>query len=259
MRIRVGFVLLLVLVGVAALAGGADGQNHGAATERVETATPVTASSPTATPETTNAADEELTHPQVHPVYGQATTVFTLTFTLRENAGHEGILATDYRAQLTPPQSAAACVDAQPATIDSGAAGEVREIALAPPAGGWCRGTHSVAIFLQRGPYCPPPQEGAPPTPCPEFATQDLETGSTAFTVGATGAPPPMVTVPKLKGLRPRAANRRLRRRHLRVHYTALSNLCAGIPPHGRIILQQPRAGARVPRGTRVLAQTSCG
>jgi beta-lactam-binding protein with PASTA domain len=68
-----------------------------------------------------------------------------------------------------------------------------------------------------------------------------------------------MVTVPKLKGLRPRAANRRLRRRHLRVHYTALSNLCAGIPPHGRIILQQPRAGARVPRGTRVLAQTSCG
>ena len=113
-----------------------------------------------------------------------------------------------------------------------------------------------MTVFLQRGPYCPKPVEGQPPTPCPEFATQELDTGSTSFTVGS-GAP--LVSVPNLRGLKPATADRRLKRRHLRVRYTALSNLCAGIPPHGRIILQEPAAGAKVPRGSRVLVQTSCG
>jgi beta-lactam-binding protein with PASTA domain len=98
--------------------------------------------------------------------------------------------------------------------------------------------------------------EGQQPIPCPEFATQELDTGSTSFTVGS-GAP--LVHVPNLRGLKPATADRRLKRRHLRVRYTALSNLCAGIPPHGRIIVQKPVAGTMVPRGSKVLVQTSCG
>jgi beta-lactam-binding protein with PASTA domain len=66
------------------------------------------------------------------------------------------------------------------------------------------------------------------------------------------------VRVPNLRRLRPRVANRSLMRLHLRVGYTALSNLCAGIPPNGRILLQEPEAGTLVPRGSKVLLQTSC-
>jgi beta-lactam-binding protein with PASTA domain len=43
------------------------------------------------------------------------------------------------------------------------------------------------------------------------------------------------------------------------VRYTVLSNLCVGIRPHGRIVMQRPDPGTRVPRGYRVLLQTSCG
>ena len=153
---------------------------------------------------------------------------------------------------MAPPGSRSSCTPAQPPAIDSGTAGALERIALMPPAGGWCDGTYLVTVFLQRGPYCPKPAEGQPPTACPEFATQELETGSTSFLVGS-GAPE--VSVPHLKGLRPAAADRRLRRRHLKVRYTALGNLCAGIPPHGRIILQKPAAGVRVPRGSTVLSR----
>lgn len=202
----------------------------------------------------------EGTDPHVRPAYGQASTVFTLTFTLRETPGHEGVMATDYQVAVAPPPGGGgSCAGSQPTMIDSGAAGELRTLALTPPSGGWCHGTYQVTVLLQQGPYCPPPQEGGQPVPCPEFATRDLETGSTVFTVGSAGQRPPMVTVPRLMGLKPRAANRRLRRRHLRVRYTALSNLCAGIPPHGRIIMQRPDASTLVPHGYRVLLQTSCG
>lgn len=200
------------------------------------------------------------TDPHVRPAYGQASSVFTLTFTLRKTPGHERVTEIDYLVAVASPSGGgASCAASQPAAIDSGAAGELRSVALTPPSGGWCRGIHQVSVILQRGPYCPPPHEGGQPVPCPEFATQDLDTGSTIFTVGPAEQRPPMVTVPSLEGLKPEAANRRLRRRHLRVRYTALSNPCAGIPPHGRIVMQRPKAGTRVPRGYRVLLQTSCG
>jgi hypothetical protein len=205
-------------------------------------------------------SESEGTDPQVSPAYGQASTVFNLTFTLRKTLGHEGVMATDYRVALAPPpHSGGSCAVSQPATVDSGAAGELRALALSPPPDGWCRGIYQVSILLQQGPYCPPPQEGRQPVPCPEFATRDLDTGSTDFTVGPAWQRPPMATVPSLVGLKPSAADRRLRRRHLRVRYTALSNLCAGVPPHGRIVMQRPDPGTRVPRGYRVLLQTSCG
>ena len=239
MGFRYGVALIFAVVAGAAMAAIAGGQE------------------PPAYPGTTTVPSNERTDPQVHPTSGSALTVFTLTFTLRDAPGHEGAMATEYRAQVTaPPGSRSSCMAAQPPAIDSGTAGATERIALPPPAGGWCRGTYLVTVFLQRGPYCPKPVEGQPPTACPEFATQELETGSTSFTVGS-GAPE--VSVPHLKGLRPAAADRRLRRRHLKVRYTALSNLCAGIPPHGRIILQKPAAGVRVPRGSTVLVQTSCG
>jgi PASTA domain len=236
MRLRRGFTLVLVptalvaMAAVAVLTSSAAGSESGG------------------------------TDPHVHPAYGQASTVFTLTFTLRETPGHEGVMATDYQVAVAPPPgSEGSCAASQPAMIDSGAAGELRALALPPPSGGWCPGAYQVNVLLQQGPYCPPPQEGGQPVPCPEFATRDSNTGSTVFTVGPAGQRPPMATVPRLRGLKPKTANRSLRRRHLRVRYTALGNLCAGIPPHGRIIMQQPDAGARVPRGYRVLLQTSCG
>ncbi len=40
-----------------------------------------------------------------------------------------------------------------------------------------------MTVFLERGPYCPPPTAGRPPTPCPEFATQELDVGDTHFTI----------------------------------------------------------------------------
>jgi hypothetical protein len=199
----------------------------------------------------------ERTYPQVHPTSGSRLTVFTLTFTLRAAPGHEGVMATEYQVQVTAPAgSGSSCIAPPPPAIDSGTAGALEQITLTPPAGGWCRGTYLVTVFLQRGPYCPPPTQGQQPIPCPEFATQELDAGSTSFTVGSSAH---MVSVPNLKGLKPTTANRRLKRRDLRVGYTALSNLCAGIPPHGRIIMQKPAAGTKVLRGSRVLVQTSCG
>ncbi len=65
--------------------------------------------------------------------------------------------------------------------------------------------------------------------------------------------------VPDVVGLKPPVADRLLEQHHFKVKYTALSNLCAGIPPHGHIIIQKPRAGKLVRRGSTVRLQTSCG
>jgi hypothetical protein len=238
MRVRHGIALILAVVAGGAMAAAV--------------------SSPQAAPATTSAPSSERTYPQINPTSGSGLTVFTLTFTLREAPGHEGVMATEYSVQVSAPAgTGSSCMPAQPPAVDSGTAGASERITLSPPARGWCTGTYGVTVFLQRGPYCPPPVEGQQPTPCPEFATQELDTGSTSFTVGL--GVPSLVSVPNLRGLKPAIADRRLKRRHLKVRYTALSNLCAGIPPHGRIILQEPAAGAKVPRGSRVLVQTSCG
>lgn len=258
MSFRYGVALILAVVVGAAMAAVAEGQDRGRGTAvGVATATPGTVSSLQGTPKKTSVPSNERTDPQMHPTSGSRLTVFTLTFTLRDAPGHEGVMAIEYRVQVTaPPGSGSSCMTAQPPAVDSGTAGELEQITLAPPSGGWCRGAYLVTVFLQRGPYCPTPVEGQQPIPCPQFATQELDTGSTSFTVGSSAS---LVSVPNLRGLKPATANRRLKRRHLRVRYTALSDLCAGIPPHGRIILQKPTAGAKVPRGSRVRVQTSCG
>ena len=258
MSLRHGSALILAVLAGAAMAAVAEGLDQGSGTAvGVATATPATMSFPQATPQTTSLPSSERTNPQIHPTSGSGLTVFALTFTLRDAPGHEGVMATGYRVQVAaPPGSGSSCMTAQPPAIDSGTAGTLEHITLTPPAGGWCGGTYFVTVFLQRGPYCPTPVEGQQPIPCPEFATQELDTGSTSFMVGSSA---PLVSVPNLRGLKPATANRRLKRRHLRVRYTGLSNLCAGIPPHGRIILQEPAAGAKVPRGSRVIVQTSCG
>ncbi|MDX6581111.1 MAG: hypothetical protein QOI10_295 [Solirubrobacterales bacterium] len=126
----------------------------------------------------------ERTHPQIQPANGHRHTPFTLTFTLRETPGHQGVYAVDYRVEITPPRTASAsCMPDQPPIIETGTAGATQQVPLTPPARGWCRGSHRVTVFLERGPYCPPPVEGQTPTPCPLFASQELDTGHAVFTV----------------------------------------------------------------------------
>jgi hypothetical protein len=67
--------------------------------------------------------------------------------------------------------------------IDSGIAHQVVRVVLNTPPAGWCAGRYTLTVFLQRGPYCPRPLPGQPPTPCPEFAEQDLDVGTAHFTV----------------------------------------------------------------------------
>jgi PASTA domain len=259
MGIRRSAVAILVVVAGAATATVAEGHGlvSGPVGSATATGTTVTASPPLPTPGSPNVPSSERTHPHVRPATGGRLTSFTLAFTLREAPGHQDVFAVDYRVQVTAPTSAAAsCMPTPPPMIESGTAGASEQITLTPPAGGWCAGTYLVTVFLQRGPYCPSPVEGQQPIACPEFATQELDTGSASFVIGSNAH---LVSVPNLRGLTPASADRRLKRRHLRVRYTALSNLCAGIPPHGRIILQEPAAGVKVPRGSRVLVQTSCG
>lgn len=125
------------------------------------------------------------THPSVSPVTGDSSTSFELSFTLRQTPGHHGVVATDYRVEVAPYRgSASSCWPPQPSTISGGQAGTVVKLALAPPAGGWCVGRYRVTVFLERGPYCPPPQPH--PQPCPEFATQELDTGHTHFLIDGT-------------------------------------------------------------------------
>lgn len=123
------------------------------------------------------------THPSVSPITGDSSTSFELSFTLRQTPGHQGVVATDYRAEVAPHRgSANACWPPQPPPISSGQAGSIVKLALVSPAGGWCAGRYRVTVFLERGPYCPPPPK-AHPQPCPEFATQEMDTGRTHFTI----------------------------------------------------------------------------
>lgn len=129
---------------------------------------------------------KEQTHPQVRPARGRPHTAFAVQFTLREAPGHQGVFATEYRVQVSKPvKSPPFCAVPQPPSIGSGTGGELIRVQLTPPARGWCVGRHRVTVFLQRGPYCPPPVQGQPPTPCPEFATQELDTGDASFVVKA--------------------------------------------------------------------------
>jgi hypothetical protein len=107
--------------------------------------------------------------------------VFDLSFRLRDTPGHKGVLATEYRPVVSPGRGApSSCQPTQPQPITHGRRGRIVTIPLDPPSGGWCQGTYRVTVYLERGPYCPPSH---PPNPCPEFATQDLNTGHTRFTV----------------------------------------------------------------------------
>ncbi len=69
---------------------------------------------------------------------------------------------------------------------------------------------------------------------------------------------PQVTKVPDVVGLAPPKANRALSRHHLRHRYTALSNLCAGLPPAGHVLLQDPKAGTWVEERSLVRLQTSC-
>lgn len=123
----------------------------------------------------------ERTHPRVSPQSGGTATTFKLTFTLRETPGHQGAMATEYQAEISPPQSApSSCWPDQPRPIIHGQKGQRVHVRLSPPSGGWCEDRYRVTVFLVRGPYCPPGHTD----PCPEFATQMSYTGQTHFTVG---------------------------------------------------------------------------
>lgn len=185
---RIAALILVMGAGVAA-ATVAEGQGEvaGSAGTGTATATVVTVSPTNGAPESSGAPKApsgERTHPRLQPTIGRRHTRFTLTFTLRDAPGHQGVLAVDYRVQVAPPVGArASCTPAETPTIDTGTAGAIEQVSLRPPAQGWCRGLHRVTVFLERGPYCPPPVEGQTPTPCPEFATQELDTGDASFTV----------------------------------------------------------------------------
>lgn len=123
------------------------------------------------------------THPHVSPASGGPSSSFELSFKLRQAPGHQGAMATDYRVEVAPHHGAAnGCWPPQPARVSSGKAGSIVTLALGPPPGGWCLGRYRVTVYLERGPYCPPPQNGQP-QPCPEFATQEMVTGRIRFTI----------------------------------------------------------------------------
>jgi hypothetical protein len=184
------FVLGVLAAGVGA--GGAvaiaqSGPGVGSSgTGTVGPGTIVTATSTTpapAGPPTGTAAEQ--THPSVLPHTGRAHTRFTASLTLADAPGHSGVLATDYRLQLSAAQQHVArrCLPPTPPNIDSGTANQVVRIPLTGPAAGWCTGRYKLTVFLQRGPYCPAPTPGQPPPPCPEFATQELDVGHANFVV----------------------------------------------------------------------------
>jgi hypothetical protein len=125
----------------------------------------------------------ERTYPHVHPRTGGPATAFALSFRLRVTPGHTGLLLMDYRVGVYPlGRMPVRCRPPEPANIETGTAGRVERVALIAPAGGWCDGSYRATVYLERGPYCPPPVYGMP-VPCAEFATQELDTGSARFTV----------------------------------------------------------------------------
>jgi hypothetical protein len=130
----------------------------------------------------------ELTNPRPHPSAGTRQTSFAVTFTLRHDAGHSGVVQTTYQVRVGRPSgSRRACTPSAPRPVARGNAGTRVRVALIAPRVGWCRGRYRATVWLQRGPYCPPPQDGQPPSPCPLFATQEQATGTTHFTVRPPG------------------------------------------------------------------------
>jgi len=126
------------------------------------------------------------THPLVLPRSGKRVTRFTMYLTLREQPGHRGVLSSSYRIAVDrPPHTRSRCQPAAPPNITSGHTGAVVRVSLPTPSRGWCAGRYTVTVFLQRGPYCPAPAPSELPTPCPEFASQDLDTGQAQFVVQA--------------------------------------------------------------------------
>jgi hypothetical protein len=127
---------------------------------------------------------EQRTYPRVAPRRGRVSTAFAAYFTLRSRPGHQGVMETTYRVAVARAgRSSARCAPPSPDAVQTGVRGSIARVPLAAPGAGWCRGRYRVTVFLQRGPYCPKPGPGEPPQPCPEFATQDLDTGEAHFTV----------------------------------------------------------------------------
>jgi hypothetical protein len=182
-------VSLLALGGLAGLSTGS-GQGRPVAGVGTATAGATVFSEPSRSSSSSgypSAPAAEQTHPVVLPAGGRRLTRFSLYFRLREEPGHRGVLSVDYRIWIAPPpHKRAACQPAALPEIAEGHAGAPARVTLPPPRHGWCPGTYTVTVFLQRGPYCPKPAPGGPPTPCPEFATQDLDTGRAHFTVRTT-------------------------------------------------------------------------
>jgi hypothetical protein len=166
--------------GSAGLGSSGTGTVGPGATVTATTTTPGTVGAPGATP-------AQQTHPSILPGRGQRRTRFVVRLTLATAPGHSGVLSTDYRLQLRVPahRSVARCAPPAPSTIDAGVAHQVVRVPLVPPAGGWCTGRYTITVFLQRGPYCPKPAPGRPPTPCPLFAERDLAVGTAHFVVAA--------------------------------------------------------------------------
>jgi hypothetical protein len=130
------------------------------------------------------ARGDDQTHPRVLPRRGTRNTRYVLYFTLRQAAGHQGVIATAYRIAVDAPRGAdAACRPPASASVEEGEAGQIGRVALAAPEHGWCVGRHRVGVLLERGPHCPPPQDGRPPPPCPMFPTRILDVGEAHFSV----------------------------------------------------------------------------
>jgi hypothetical protein len=127
----------------------------------------------------------EQTHPSVLPRRGHRHTRFTAALTLADAPGHSGVLAIDYRLQLSLLRRHAfgRCSPPPPPILDTGSAGQRVHIRLIAPAAGWCVGRYALTVLLQRGPYCPAPTPGQQPPPCPEFATQERDVGHAGFVV----------------------------------------------------------------------------
>jgi hypothetical protein len=181
-----GCLAAAVLVGVS-VAGGQVQGTSGIGTAPAGTTVSPAPSTPANTSAYPQARAADQTRPLVLPRRGRRPTRFALYFTLRERPGHAGVLGTDYRISVSaPPHTRAICRPPVLPNITSGDTGEVVRVMLSTPSVGWCAGRYKATILLQRGPYCPMPAPGRPPTPCPEFASQDLDAGHAYFVVQST-------------------------------------------------------------------------
>lgn len=134
----------------------------------------------------------ERTAPRVTPARGAPHAAFAVLFTLRETPGHRGILAVDYRVEISsPPGLAASCTVRQPPALTEGEDGTQARVELISPARGWCQGRYRATVYLERGPYCSPPRAARRAKVCPLFATREIDTGEAAFSV--ISKPPPQV------------------------------------------------------------------